>query len=105
MALLVVIYRLATGEAVSGTDDLTKVANPLPAGLATKVFDPAPDRETQRWDPATLTFVPIPPPVRNALYQGVTNLIAKDPTVTPWTNVDIAQALRALLAITRNLVT
>lgn len=105
MAVLIVVYRVADGAAVSATDSMAKVANPLPAGLATKTFDPAPDVTGMQWDPPTLDFVAIPPPTHNAMYAAVTALINKNPATDPWTQADLANALRALLAMTRNLVT
>jgi hypothetical protein len=105
MAVLIVVYRVADGSPVSYTDNPSLVASPLPPGLALVTFDPAPDLDSQIWDAPTQTFVPRSAPTRTPLYNAVTALIQKDPTVTPWTAADIANALRALLAMTRNLVT
>jgi hypothetical protein len=104
MAVLIVVYRITDGSPVSHTDDPRLVASPLPAGLASATFDPAPDLDAQMWDAPTQTFVPRPAPTHTALYTAVTALIQKDPMVTPWTPSDLANALRALLAMSRNQV-
>jgi hypothetical protein len=104
MAALIVVYRIADGSPVSHTDDPALLASPLPPGLASATFDPAPDLDAQVWEAATQRFVPRPAPTHTPFYTAVTALIQKDPTVTPWTTVDLANALRALLAMTRNLV-
>lgn len=50
------VYRTADGSPVSFG---TVVANPLPAGMASKEVG---DITGKVWDPATLTMIPAPPP-------------------------------------------
>ena len=53
---MICVYRTADGSAVSFG---TVVANPLPAGMASKDVG---DITGKVWDPATLAMVPAPPP-------------------------------------------
>ena len=53
---MICVYRISDGSAVSFG---TVIANPLPAGMASKDVG---DTTGKVWDPATLTMIPAPPP-------------------------------------------
>ena len=86
MADWTVIYRISDG-AILGCG--TVLPAELPVGSATKVYLTRPDQGT-RWDPATLDFVAVPPPVRVDRLQDA---LTHPALATVWPRLTIAQRI------------
>ena len=86
MADWTAIYRVSDG-ALLGCGTVLPAA--LPVGSATKVYPGRPDQGT-RWDPATLDFVPVPPPVRVDRLQDA---LTHPALATVWPRLTAAQRI------------